>query len=190
MTEETNKSEDKPWLYGLVVWCVLCVLAFGISIAFRFLLAAGSPHSLWRMVSAVLLLFVLTAIFPTFVFRICTNFVQDRDRRILPFVRSVRFFCLTVAIWIGYENHWVGLAWIPIGALLILAIVGNLAAWICAFQIYLSVIFWRLRGVYEVHRTARVFRRSSAAVRGRMLAQVSPKLREHILNWMKNHGAS
>ena len=155
-----------------------------------FLLAAGSPHSLWRMVSAVLLLFVLTAIFPTFVFRICTYFVQDRDRRILPFVRSVSMLLFDCS-----DLDWIRepLGWSCVDSDWCIAYSRNRRK-PCGMDLRVSNLsecdFLAFSGVYEVHRTARVFRRSSAAVRGRMLAQASPKLREYILNWMKNHGAS
>src|ERR1039458_2463767 len=75
-----------------------------------------------------------------------------RFRRCLLVVRTIRLLCLAGAIWIGFDNHWAGLAWIPIGVLLILAIVESLVGWICAFFIHLAVVFNRYRLAYEFSR--------------------------------------
>lgn len=100
-----------------------------------------------------------------------------RDRRIVLFVRSVRLLCLAVAIWIGYDNHWAGLVWIPIGILLIFAIVGNILAWICAFLIH-------LKGVYHMYRLSYELSRMSPATRERFLSRMDPDFREYFLKWL------
>ena len=105
-----------------------------------------------------------------------------RRRRAALFVRSVRLLCLAAAIWIGCDYHWVGLAWIPIGVLLVLAIVGNFVGWICAFVIHLGVVFNMYRLAYE-------FSRMSPATRERALSRMDPDFREHFLNWIKSHDA-
>jgi hypothetical protein len=100
-----------------------------------------------------------------------------RDRRIVLLVRSVRLLCLAVAIWIGYDNHWAGFAWIPVGVLLILAIVGNIASWICAFLIHLKV-------VYNMYQLSNELSRMSPATREQFLSGMDPDFREHFLKWL------
>ena len=63
------------------------------------------------------------------------------------------------------ESHWSGFAWIPIGALFILAVVGDYVEWICAFLIHLKVI-------YQAYRIARDFRHLSVAQRESMLTRM------------------
>ena len=84
---------------------------------------------------------------------------------------------MAAAIWIGCDYHWVGLAWIPIGVLLILAIVGNLVPWICASFIR----FGRLCLMYQL---AYNFSRMSPMGRERMLSRMDPDFREYLLNWI------
>ena len=105
-----------------------------------------------------------------------------RHRWVLPFIRSVRLLCLAAAIWIGCDYHWAGLAWIPIGVLLTLAVVGNLVGWICAFLIHLHVIF-------QAYRIARDFRYLSATQRESMLTRMPPELRKLVLFWTRSHVA-
>lgn len=112
-----------------------------------------------------------------------------RKRRALLYVRVLRMFCFASAVWIGFENHWSGLAWIPVGALLFVAIVARVSAWICRWVIHLFVIFWRFRLSIEFYLLARKYRHLSPMNRGRLLAQMSPEFREHFLIWIRSHVA-
>ena len=103
-------------------------------------------------------------------------------RRCLLYVRVVRLLCFAAAVWIGFENHWSGLAWIPIGALLVVAISGFVTVRVCTLVIHMLVIF-------ETYRLAREFSHLSATDRERLLARMSPEFREHFLSWIKSHVA-
>lgn len=98
-------------------------------------------------------------------------------RQNMMFIRSLRLLCLVVAIWIGCANNWAGLAWIPIGILLILAYVGNLVGYICAFLIHLRV-------VYCMYRIAHDFSHMSPGIRERFLNKMDPDFREKFLKWL------
>ena len=98
-------------------------------------------------------------------------------RQNMLFIGSLRLLCLVVAIGIGYDNNWAGLAWIPIGILLVLAIVGNLLGYICAFLIHLRV-------VYCMYRIAHDLSHMAPATRARFLSQMDPEFRENFLRWL------
>jgi hypothetical protein len=103
-------------------------------------------------------------------------------RRGLLCARVLRLLCLAVAVWIGFENHWSGLAWIPIGALLVIAISGFIAIRVCTFLLHLLL-------VYKMYRLAWEFSHLSTKDRERLLGRMDPDFREHFLNWIKNHVA-
>ena len=103
-------------------------------------------------------------------------------RRCLLYVRIVRLLCFAAAVWIGFEKHWSGLAWIPIGALLVVAVSGFVAARIFRLVIHLLVIC-------NTYRLAREFSHLSATDRERLLARMDPEFREHFLHWIKSHVA-
>jgi hypothetical protein len=105
-----------------------------------------------------------------------------RKRRCLLYVRVVRLLCFAAAVWIGFEKHWSGLAWIPIGALFVVAVSGFVAARICRSVIHLLVIC-------NIYRLAREFSHLSATDRERLLARMDPEFREHFLHWIKSHVA-
>ena len=103
-------------------------------------------------------------------------------RRALLFVWAIRLLCFFGAVWIGFESHWSGFAWIPIGVLFILAVVGDCVEWICAFFIHLRVIF-------QAYRIAHDLRYVSAAQRESMLGRMPPELRKLVLFWTRSHVA-
>ena len=113
---------------------------------------------------------------------------RPEDRNIAPgrglvlYIRSVRLLCLALAIWIGFTNHWSGMAWIPVGALLMVAIVAKVATGVCAIPI-------RLRLVYQFYRIAYEYSRMSPATRERALSRMHPELRERFSKWLNEHDA-
>lgn len=104
----------------------------------------------------------------------------DLIRRIMLYVGILRVLCFALAIWIGFEKQWSGLAWFPIAALLIFAAFGFVTGTFCTLVIRLVII-------YDMHRLTRKCVRMSATNRERLLARMSPELRERLLLKIKNH---
>lgn len=90
---------------------------------------------------------------------------------------SVRILCLVGAIWIGFASHWSGLAWIPVGALLMVAIVAKVATGIGGIPI-------RLKLVYQMYRLAHELSLMSPTTRERSLSRMDPEFREYFLRWL------
>jgi len=103
-------------------------------------------------------------------------------RRVMLYVGILRLFCLAAAFWIGFQNHWSGLAWFPIAVLLAFAASGFVTGKFCTLLIHLVAI-------YDMHRLTHKYLRMSVANRERLLARMSPKVRERLLNRIKNHVA-
>jgi hypothetical protein len=103
---------------------------------------------------------------------------EDSQRRYFRFVRTFRLLCFTSAVVIGFGMHWSGLAWIPIGVLLFLAIFGFVAGKFCD-------LFFRVAAIYYRYLTARDFSRMSPANRELFLSQLDPDYREEFLNRIK-----
>jgi hypothetical protein len=92
--------------------------------------------------------------------------------------RVLQMLCFALAVWIGFDNHWSGLAWIPIGALLVVAISGFIAIRICTFLLHLLV-------VCNMYRLTWGFMQLPTAARERWLGQMDPEFREYFLKWIK-----
>lgn len=67
---------DKQWIYGIIIWVALGVLAYVLMVPFRLLLPADSPHSAWQLGLAIVLAVALTAIAPVLLYRVCSHFVH------------------------------------------------------------------------------------------------------------------
>ncbi len=67
---------DKQWIYGIIIWFVLGVLAYVLMAPFRLLLPADSPHTAWQLGLAIVLVVALTAVAPVLLYRVCSHFVH------------------------------------------------------------------------------------------------------------------
>jgi hypothetical protein len=103
---------------------------------------------------------------------------EDSQRRYFRFIYTFRVLSFGSAVVIGFATHWSGLAWIPIGVLLVLAIFGFVAGKVC------DVLF-RVATFYHLYWLARDFSRMSPANRELLLSRMDPDFREHFLNWIK-----
>jgi hypothetical protein len=110
--------------------------------------------------------------------RVIQPLSEDSRRRYFRFVRIFRLLSFALAIVIGFWTHWSGLAWIPIGILLVLAIFGFVAGKAC------DVLF-RIQTLYCLYWLARDYARMSPADRELLLSQMDPDFREYFLNWIK-----
>jgi len=102
--------------------------------------------------------------------------------RLVAYVCILRLLCFASAIWIGVEHDWSGLAWFPIAVLLVFAASGFVTGKFCTLLIHLVTI-------YDMHRLTRKYLRMSVANRERLLARMTPEIRERLLNRIKNHAA-
>jgi hypothetical protein len=93
--------------------------------------------------------------------------------------------CFAAALCIGFENHWSGLAWIPVAVLLFVAVVARVSVWVWVGVIRLR--WWFV--IIERYRLARKLSHFSARDRERLLARMSPEFREYFFKWIKSHEA-
>ena len=103
---------------------------------------------------------------------------EDSRRRHFRFVLTFRLLSFASAVVIGFWTHWSGLAWIPIGILLVLAIFGFVAGKACD-------LLFRIQSVYYLYRLAHEYARMSSADRELLLSEMDPGFREYFLNWIK-----
>jgi hypothetical protein len=99
------------------------------------------------------------------------------DRRFALYFHTVRLLCLAAAIWIGFASPSSGLAWILVGALLVIAIVERVATGVCAIPV-------RIMLVYQMYRLAYHFSRLSPKDRERLLGGMDADFREQFLKWL------
>ena len=86
-------------------------------------------------------------------------------RRILSWI--VWLFCLPVSVWLGFEKHWSGVAWLQLAVVLSVLLFGWLFHWL----------------------PRRHIASLPASERDQVLAKMTPEQREDVLRWLRRHEA-